>query len=211
MENISKGLFHNIALQSKKVKSVILLKGILNHGFIIVLFNGAMMAPGHLLSVSDGVDRPVVDDGGGRVGDLDGLLGAIFIGAVDFLCFSVSQCQGPLGACAGLVPVSLTKGLTGLAGCNITVHPNLHPPQPQPLTRPLYIVTDWCSSVAPLYQIFLPFLLVLFRLEAKTNSVRPKSPIERTILYNRRLNTRTKTMTKVWMNSKRTNQSNQTE
>ena len=52
MENISKSLFHNIALQSKKVKSVILSKSILNDGFIIVLFNGATMEAGHLSSVS---------------------------------------------------------------------------------------------------------------------------------------------------------------
>ena len=67
-----------------------------------------------------------------------------------------------------------------------------------------------------MYQMLLKVILrvsdlVLFRLEAKTNSVRPKSPIDRTIPFYRRLNTRTKTMTKVWINSKRTNQSNRTQ
>ena len=53
-------------------------------------------------------------------------------------CPRPGSCQGPLRACAGLVPVSLYKGLTGLAVCNFTVHPypsHSSSSQPSPLHR----------------------------------------------------------------------------
>ena len=73
--------------------------------------------------------------------DLEDLLGAI---AED--CHGIFQCQGPLRACAGLVPVSLTKGLTGLARC-IQTSPTAPSPHPPSLTRPLCIMTDWTGGV----------------------------------------------------------------
>ena len=42
--------------------------------------------------------------------------------------------RGPLGACAGLVPVSLCKGLTGLARC-IQTSPTPPPPHPPSLSH----------------------------------------------------------------------------
>ena len=53
-----------------------MLKAIVNHWFIIVLFKGAVGVRG--------VDEPVAGDGGGRVVDLEVLLCAIAIGAMGF-------------------------------------------------------------------------------------------------------------------------------
>ena len=109
-----------------KVKSD-LIKAILVTGFTIVLFNGAVDG-GWTLVVGVRCVEDVDGDGGGRVVDLDGVLGAMDSDSVPWT-FSMpgarcprwtSQCQGPLGACAGLMPASLTRGSTGLARC----HPN---------------------------------------------------------------------------------------
>ena len=65
-------------------KSVISLKAILCHSFTIVLSNGAMDGGWTLVVGVRGVED-VDGDGGGRVVDLDGLLGAMAIGAMGFL------------------------------------------------------------------------------------------------------------------------------
>ena len=96
MENV-KFLFHNISSQSYQSKKCNLIKSYSNHGFIIVLSNGAMDGGWTLVVGVRGVDQPVDGDGVGGVVGPDGLARCH-----GHRCHGLPQCQG-LGAHAGLL------------------------------------------------------------------------------------------------------------
>ena len=84
-------------------------------------------------------------DGDGEVGGGVAESGQLcwFLGILGLSGFS---CQGPLRACAGLVPVSLYKGMTGLARW-IQTSPTAPPPHPPSL----YIATAGQVAAGRLY------------------------------------------------------------
>ena len=131
MENI-KVLFHNIASQSYQSKKCNLIKSYSNHGFIIVLSNGAMDGGWTLVLGVRGVDQPVDGDGVGRVVGLDGLARCHGLGAMGFLNARGSvpalDFSMPGARCLRWTCASILDQRTGLARC----HPSHFLPPPPP-------------------------------------------------------------------------------